>query len=391
MNTHIDHRKEWLPRLKELEDAYQWNEAILFLQEIIKQYPDEMWAYLFLMYIIIDVILEEHPELEKNYKTNFEECNLPLVKHYFDISYAKFYHNPDYLYFAARAVLLIPWRIRVPEELSEELFEKAEIMRPGHIIYQIKFYEELFKKNNSDKDAYIFALKNLSNDSPIKQYTHDKGCLGKDILSWYIPSCYRIVVAYQKIKNEEKRKKWQKEVDFLIEEKELESALIHIENIIHNDESDAWAYVYVIFILGKILESDAQSLYQEKIHHYFTLSYEKFSEQCEYSYFMGIACFLNQKYMNISLETIMCIIQKALDINQFEYSFYPSPHYLIDQKKNITSWDYIFAKDVLQKNCLKNEFFEAGALRQDIIKCIEHTSKIVVERYEKENNETITI
>ena len=46
---------------------------------------------------------------------------------------------------------------------------------------------------------------------------------------------------------------------------------------------------------------------------------------------------------------------------------------------------------MLQKNCLKNEFFEAGALRQDIIKCIEHTSKIVVERYEKENNETITI
>ncbi len=50
---------EWKIQLCKLEKAKQWDKAITFMQKVITQKPDDIDAYLFMEYLLMNLLVEE--------------------------------------------------------------------------------------------------------------------------------------------------------------------------------------------------------------------------------------------------------------------------------------------------------------------------------------------
>ena len=75
----------WKKKLHELEQTRSWMEAIEFMKKTIDEHPDSMDAYLFMNYLLANLISEEHDWDLKNEDTWNYVVDL-LIK-YLDESY----------------------------------------------------------------------------------------------------------------------------------------------------------------------------------------------------------------------------------------------------------------------------------------------------------------
>ena len=78
------------------EQQKEWDTAIQYMESVIDQHPNDMDAYLSINYLLMNLLVEEDYNSEKH------DYYAALLKKYFDISYAKFSDNPEYLYYSAR-------------------------------------------------------------------------------------------------------------------------------------------------------------------------------------------------------------------------------------------------------------------------------------------------
>ncbi len=90
----------WKEQLHDLEQAKDWDAAIAFMEKFIQEQPDNMEAYLFINYLLANLITEEqdwdlHNEDTWNHVVD-------LLKKYLEESYGKFSNNPEYLFYTAK-------------------------------------------------------------------------------------------------------------------------------------------------------------------------------------------------------------------------------------------------------------------------------------------------
>ena len=74
----------WKEKLRRLEKTKQWDRAIEFMETVIRKNPDDVDAYIYMNYLLMNLLVEEKHDESKHDYYEF------LAKKYFDESYAKF-------------------------------------------------------------------------------------------------------------------------------------------------------------------------------------------------------------------------------------------------------------------------------------------------------------
>lgn len=159
------------------------------MQQIIKDNPDDMDAYMFINFLLMNLVVEE------DYDRSKQDNYIALIKWYFDESYKKFSDNPEYLYMTAKTAVMCESFYGIDVEDYEQMIEKARMMDPNNLVYKESYYWDLQNKDPKDPELITYAKIVLSENSPVKQQLQLKGILGeyiwgmkqnfcKDILSY---------------------------------------------------------------------------------------------------------------------------------------------------------------------------------------------------------------
>ncbi|HEX2977741.1 MAG TPA: hypothetical protein VHO47_01335 [Candidatus Babeliales bacterium] len=167
----------WKEELKKLEDAREWDEAIAFMQKVIDKNPDNMDAYMFMNYLLINLLVED-PDRDISYVAKYA----PLAKWYFDESYAKFSENAEYLYITATIGVIGDFFWKLDLKDIDKMFRKANILASNNLVYKDLYYYDLRSQNAQHPELIAYCKMILSENSPIKEQFQDKGSLGKYII-----------------------------------------------------------------------------------------------------------------------------------------------------------------------------------------------------------------
>jgi hypothetical protein len=166
----------WKSYLKKLESEKKWDDAIEFMEGIIKENSNNMDAYIFMNFLLVNLIIEEYYDKSK------EDRYRTLAKWYFDESYEKFSNNPEYLYITGKTAVMGEWLFGLEQKDYEEMIEKASQLDPNNILYKENYYYNLKKKDPKNPKLLAYAKMILSENSPIQQQLRDKGSAGEYIL-----------------------------------------------------------------------------------------------------------------------------------------------------------------------------------------------------------------
>ena len=174
---------DWKIILKKLERAKNWDVAIEFMEQVVKDNPEDVEVYIFIQYLLMNLLVEEF------YDDSKHDYYALLTKKYFDEGYAKFYNNAEYLYYTAKTAVMSEWYFDIEREDYEKMFEKALQFDPNNLLYQDCYYINLDTSIVENKQAVTaYAKKFTSKDSPIKQILVSKGAIGEYILE--IMTCH---------------------------------------------------------------------------------------------------------------------------------------------------------------------------------------------------------
>lgn len=167
---------QWKEHLRNLEHKQDWDEAIAFMQQIIKDNPNNMDAYLFMNYLLMNLLVEE------DYDRTKEHHYRRLLKQYFDESYTKFSDNAEYLYLTGKTAVMCELLFGIDVKDYEAMIEKAKKLDPSNLVYKENYYWELKEKNPKHPELIEYCKLVLSDDSPIKEQLKTKGALGEYLL-----------------------------------------------------------------------------------------------------------------------------------------------------------------------------------------------------------------
>lgn len=167
----------WKEQLRVLEHAKQWDVAIEFMKNVIKENPNDMDAYIFMNYLLMHLLVEENFDRSQfdNYKA--------LIKWYFDESYAKFSNNPEYLYITARIAVMSEWYFGISVNDYEYMIKKASELELDNLLYQEDYYYDLSDKDPKNPELIAYARTILSENSPIREQLKTKGAVGEYLLT----------------------------------------------------------------------------------------------------------------------------------------------------------------------------------------------------------------
>jgi hypothetical protein len=166
----------WKEKLKSLEKAKQWDYAIAFMQNIIKENPNDMDAYMCMNYLLMNLLGEE------DYDDSKLDYYSKLTKWYFDESYTKFSENPEYLYITAKTAVMGPWFFGIDQLDIEKMIEKSQQLDPENLVYKESYYWDLSEKNSTSKELINYCNIILSEDSVVEKQLKDKGAVGEYLL-----------------------------------------------------------------------------------------------------------------------------------------------------------------------------------------------------------------
>jgi len=175
----------WREQVVQLECEGNFDIAVFLLEKIIKENPDEMDAYIILLYRFMDsflentcywansqdplkVIKEEYCEAKiwQDYRQKAQKC--------LDESYARFSNNTEYLYYVPK-ILLHAYDfmgLKVKESLLIEMCHKARAL--GYNKY-------LTERHPNDLDDIAWAQR-IVNDPSIQKQLATKGAAGEYVL-----------------------------------------------------------------------------------------------------------------------------------------------------------------------------------------------------------------
>lgn len=159
-----------------LEKYRQWDAAIEFMKKVLQENPDNMDAYIFMNYLIMNMLVEEYYDKSKlkTYET--------LLKWYFDASYAKFFENPMYLYLTGKTAVMSEWFFGINVEDYENMIAKAHYLEPHNPLYNEAYYWDLAKHDPPNAELIEYVTMVTTPNCPVEQQLKDKGAVGEYIL-----------------------------------------------------------------------------------------------------------------------------------------------------------------------------------------------------------------
>lgn len=166
----------WKKILRSLERSQQWDTAIEFMQQVISDNQADLDAYLFMLFLIMNLLVEEdHNESKHNH---YEM----LAKKYFDEAYEKFSDNPEFLYYAGKTAVMSEWYFGIEQDDYIKMMARAAESDPHNPVYQWNYYDELATENVRDENARAYAITILDKNSSINKILSAKGALGEYLL-----------------------------------------------------------------------------------------------------------------------------------------------------------------------------------------------------------------
>jgi len=172
----IQESMNWKEKLKYLESIEEWDIAIEFMQKIVRDYPEDMDVYLSVIYLLMNLIVEE------DYDSKKHDYYAALLKEYFDISYDKFSENSEYLFYVGRIACMSEWYFDIEIDDASSMISKAATVDPSNLVYQWTHFSKLSRVDPHQKEVIQYAKLVLQEDSPIKKELMSKGSRGEYIL-----------------------------------------------------------------------------------------------------------------------------------------------------------------------------------------------------------------
>lgn len=175
----------WREQVAQLEREGNFDIAIYLLEKIIEENPNEMDAYIYLLYRFMDSFLENScywlNSKDSLRKIKEEYCEDKISRDYtqraqkcFDESYARFSSNPEYSYYAPRLLLHAYdfMCLKIKESLLESMYEKSKESGYNSVLEQ---------KYPDDPDNIIWA-RHILEDPSIQKQLATKGAAAEYIL-----------------------------------------------------------------------------------------------------------------------------------------------------------------------------------------------------------------
>ena len=159
----------WKKYLRILELDKQWDRAIEFMQITIEANPNDMDAYIYMNFLIMNLLsLENYNALKHDYYAE-------LAKKYFDESYAKFSNNAEYLFCTGVTAIMNEEYLGLETEAVHKMLIQAMGLEPDNILYK-----------SAD---YLYLNRKILNQSPAAlEYAEQALHLGSDLrskLNWH--------------------------------------------------------------------------------------------------------------------------------------------------------------------------------------------------------------
>lgn len=188
----------WKQQVQLLEQEASFDIAIYLLETVVKNSPNDVDAYIFLLYRLREMWLEggvywcnvsKDPlrDIKKDYYDSKFENYMKLAKKYFAESYGRFSNNPEYLYYAAHILGHIAWYFGASDDLQSDLEIRAVRMHYNDVLNMMDYYKELYYKEPNNVDVTTYAASIVSNSS-IQEQLATKGAAADyiigDKISW---------------------------------------------------------------------------------------------------------------------------------------------------------------------------------------------------------------
>lgn len=181
----------WKEQLSILETNEDFDVAIFFMEKVIKENPDNVDAYIFMLFRLMYTIVEhscyfsnisssEVRSIKKQYYDVKEDYYEMLAHKYFKEGFEKFSENPDFLYYVGFTAAMSEWYFDINREDYVNMLNKAMALEPDNLLYKDTYFINLdLTIACNKKEAEKYAKVVLSKDSPLTRAVVDKGAIGE--------------------------------------------------------------------------------------------------------------------------------------------------------------------------------------------------------------------
>lgn len=178
----------WKKELLNLEHQKSWDTAIKLMQKVIQQNPDDKDAYLSMNYLLMNLLVEEEYDRSKH------DWYAQLAKKYFDESYKKFSHDPEFLFYTGITAVMSPWYFGITSDEYDAMLQTAMHLNPENALYKRTYYISLDTNHPHNRSAiHAYAHLVLQDNSPIKTTLWSKGSLGMYIWGMMVAWAYHVL------------------------------------------------------------------------------------------------------------------------------------------------------------------------------------------------------
>jgi len=182
----------WKQQVQLLEQETSFDIAIFLLEKLIKNNPDDIDAYIFLLFRLREMWLEggvywcnisKDPlrDIKKEYYDSKSENHMAAAHRHFAESYDRFSTNPEYLYYAAHILGHIAWYFGASDDLQTDLEQRALRMHYNTILQEMDHYKNLHYNEPNNVEVIRYAT-NIINDPSIQKQLATKGAAGEYFL-----------------------------------------------------------------------------------------------------------------------------------------------------------------------------------------------------------------
>lgn len=167
----------WMEKLSALINDNRWGDAVIYLQDEIRNNPDNKNLYIDIMYLCVYILMET------DYGKNDYEKYEKIIKDNFILSYSKYYDDAEYLFFMAFEIAWVDYLFgQKDDKLLVKMINKAIEKDPSNMLYKWCVY--INTRGNSEE------IEKIVHDHPeYSDWLKTQGYAGNDVEYFYKTSC----------------------------------------------------------------------------------------------------------------------------------------------------------------------------------------------------------
>lgn len=186
----------WKEQVAHLEQEGSFDIAIFLLQKVIVEHPDNVDAYIFLLYQLMNTLIEGtcywsnskdplHAIKNEYYEAKYDDY-VTLARKCFAESYARYSHNPEYLFYVGVIVAPDPYIFN-----PKEGFDAMDMVHAAFALNYNTVLKDEFTSLNTylakhDHANNIMYARSILNDPSLKEQLATKGAAGRYVIGRYI-------------------------------------------------------------------------------------------------------------------------------------------------------------------------------------------------------------